>query len=313
MNAVIFPPNRIFQRDLQPLETAIGGAYNGSFKEVRQDTEGRVLAYSHDHILPRKGLIYPSAARHNDIIKSFFTSALSILGTFRPNGVWLERALQSFNKICKRVYLSEVPADGEKCKECQQNLAGKMVRPDYMHFKYYNACSQELWHLTHLFLKHLGNGKVNAETSYTTGQMIATLFEYSPNYRHKLQDIFAAVNIGDLNKNPRKELKRVLNLYLQREHDNDDGASEIVAARAFIRAFSVMTLALYIPSLKKAFMFAAAEADWKKLWPDEVDTYWALQYKNYDFMGENWQARKQIFIAYCKNHGAGPADISFAN
>ncbi len=288
---IVLPPNRIFE-PAKPLEEAIGGSFNSSFTKLEKGKQGGMYAWSDDHILPRKGLVYPSATRHNNIMKSFFVFFLTSLGSFRPTVKWLDGFLGKLNRLSERIYFSEVPADGEKCEKCFQSLSGKLTRSDFMKFEYYNSACQELWHLVYLFFKSLG---VSFDSGYKTGRLIATVFEYSPRFLMRLQDLFNEIDESSLVKSPRKELKRVFKIYSQREKGMD--------IPKFKLAMLGVTLLLLVPKFKKAFIYAVKQANWDKLRMDEIDVYWAMLDPTYDYFGEKIDNRHERFKNYCQARG----------
>lgn len=298
--AIVFPPNRIFENaeKEQRLEEVVGGVYNPVFTELKKDEEGRLLSYSSDNILPRKGLIYPSAARHNNTMKAILVFIISLI-SFRPTVKWLDKCLRNFYWIADRVYMSEVPKGKEWCDKCGQHTDGRIVRSDFMYFQHYNACSQEVWVFIINFLVKLGAWY---STGNKTGKILGTVLEYEEIYRFRGQDIFTAINIEWLIENPRKELKRVSVLYFQREKFIDTGRDSDVG-RKFKHIFTILSLALLIPKVKKAFIYAVKQAKWEKLRMDKVDIYWALLYPNYDYFGEPIEKRREIFTAYCNAKG----------
>lgn len=296
--SIILPPNRIFESMPQPIEKAVGGEYNPSFIGLEQGKEGGLFAHSEGHILPRKGLAYKQAVLHNNIMKGLVVSITGALTSFRPTVAWLEKTLAAFNRLAIRVYTSEVPADSELCKECGQHTAGKLVRSDFMKFKYYNKASQEIWHLVSFFLRYLG---ITNGTAYDTGKLGATLMEYEPVYLLRLQDLFNEANESELIAHPRKELKRLLKLYLEREKYKGNFGTE--ASLKFLAMFSLLSLVLLIPPIKKAFCFTVKSANWDKLRMDEIDIYWAMLYPFYDYFGEDLDSRHEKFKAYCNNRG----------
>jgi len=281
----VLPPNRIFA-PAQPLEKQVGGHMNPSFERLEKGKEGGMFAWSNDHILPRKGLIYPSATLNNDRMKSLSLFMLGSLGTFRPTINWLEKTLQRFNHLADKIYISEVPADGEKCKDCGQSLAGKLYRSDFMEFQYYNTCSREMWHLTYNFLRHFG---VRNETAYYTGRTVATIFEYTPLYRMVMQDTF-----NEMKEVSRKEFKRLAKLHEERN---------VGIGEKFTGVFKIISLLLFIPKFKKALKFAFREAEMDKLRMDEIDIYWAMLDTRFDSFGMKIDERKQKFVEYNKLRG----------
>lgn len=294
--AVVFPPNQIFITTPKPLEKVVGGEVNGNFDRLERDAEGRILSYATNKILPSKGLIYPQAAKNNLIMKGIMMSTSISLLTFRPTVKWLEQTLDRVNILADRVYRSDVPSGDNKCAQC--GASGRLVRSDFMQYAYYNACSQELWHITYLFFRKLG---VNSNTAYVFGRLVATVIEYELPYRLRAEDIFTEINQAALLANPYKEINRVLKLYLKRESYTGDYYYAV--ANKFLRLFKFFSLLFYVPKIGNALKFAIKNADFKKLRLDQIDLHEALFRADYDFMGRNLKERQEIAKQFYASQG----------
>ncbi len=293
--AIVLPPNDIFESVPRPLEDVVGGQVINAFIGLTKDDKGRMLSQSSNSILPRRGLIYPSAARNNNIMKAVLMFFLNSIGTFRPTVKWLDRTLGNFYLLATRVYLSEVPVDGKTCDTCKQSLDGKLMRSDFMQFEYYNPQSQGIWIFLSTFFTELGCSLFNANN---VGKVIATAIEYEEPYRWRLGDLFGEIQKDNLLKNPRKEITRILQLYITREKMNGDDRA---VSQKFIRAFKFLSYLLLVPKIKTAFLYSVSTTDFEQMKLDQYDTYHALLYPSYDFFGQPEATRRKWFVEFCES------------
>jgi hypothetical protein len=302
--AIVLPPNEIFETSPKPLEDLVGGQVLNSFVGLTKDEKGRILAESSNSLLPRRGLAYPSAARNNNIMKSILMFFLSSTFTFRPTVKWLDKTLGNFYILAYRIYMSEAPKDGKTCKSCSQSIEGKLIRSDFMHYSYYNPQSQGIWTFLSKFLTELGCSIINANN---IGKVIATVIEYEEPYRWRLGDLFGEINKETLIKNPRKEINRIISIYEIREKMNNiynggNGIDRVVSIK-FVRSFKLLSYLLFVPKIKKAFIYASKNTDFQEMKLDKYDIYHALLYPSYDFFGQSEEVRKNWFIEFCESQG----------
>ncbi len=237
------------------------------FEEFTYPEKGGFLAHYHGRPFPNKGMAYSQATETNNIIKRIVTG---LILCFKPTLHPVENFLSQFRRLADYLYI-----------------------PHYLHTRYYNDCSRELFQFVFMWLRRLG---FKFELAYGCARIPATLLEYENSYRFRVQDIAGIFNLKALLENPRKEIKRVEKIYYIREHSH--GASSV--ADKYKMVFLFLKLALLIPNIKKAFKFALVGSEFENFKLDKADLYWANRFNDYDYNGERREERqlKQAFQIY---------------
>ncbi len=233
---IILPPPGIFANRRMGLVEKMAGGESGStsweYTYVDRVNGGVYVHYSDrpEH----KGHMYPAACDANNIVKKV---SLTILGILKP-------------KTFVDNYLI---------------FADYVNHQHYLKFAFYSDCNRELWRFTFFFLRRLG---FSFDHSYRLGRVAANLFEYETAYRWHLQAMFGEFT-EEIKTNPRKELKRVSNLF-----ENDKWHNKIT------QIGKLMSYALLIPKIKTAFVFAMKQIELNQFILDLDDRFYAygLQY-----------------------------------
>lgn len=154
---------------------------------------------------------------------------------------------------------------------------------DFWYYKdeFYCVFAKEMLELGDKFLKKLG-----IKQSRRLAEIGANFMEHDDAYRVRWQDLFNEMDYISLLNNPRKELKRVYQIYKQREKS---GLSNV---EKFDSVFRLLNLALLHPRVKKAFREALKEVDFRKFKFDKGDIYYACVWENYDVQGEPLEMRQ---------------------
>jgi hypothetical protein len=93
----------------------------------------------------------------------------------------------------------------------------------------------------------------------------------------------------ELLRNPRKELKRLLEIYKSRERATMEFKAESIVK--FLR------LILLIPSVKKAWLKTLESIDIEKMKMLPDDRYFTLNYDGYEFEGRTIQDRQKEWLS----------------
>lgn len=250
----LIPPDEVFQTPPRPLAETQGAYTIPDFVDLTFTVKEGMVANYLNHPFPRKGLQYTEATEANNHIKKIIVALMSSIA--HPTKI-----LENFARVADYSY-----------------------RNHYLQRRFYCKFSREIWKLTYLFLRRLGT---NHNLAYRWGRIVATVFQYEEGYRTRLQDLFSETTKSALLK--RKELKRLLNLYLQREKTG--GAYVEATDQKFISAFKILSLALLIPKVKAAWKFAWHEMDIENLQLDDADRYWSNMNADYDFEGKDINLR----------------------
>lgn len=263
--SILHPPKFVFQFPYQEMKQQIIMEHKGSAPVTQVEFPFTGGIFLHHQNIPYlgKGFPYPEAIESVNVIKRFammFTS-------FSTNPLkWPEQIL--FN-ICR--------------------IADITLGPHYIHIQYLTSCSHELWHFSNLFLRKLG---FNKDLSYRVARVIATLIEYDNAYRFRIEDLFSEITKQEMLTNPRKTIAKMMNVLRKREV----GLNYDEVGGKFLSVGKLIRLALLIPKVKKAFLFAFRETKLKDLQLDEADRYWCINSPTYNFGGESLEARHQKFL-----------------
>ena len=139
----------------------------------------------------------------------------------------------------------------------------------------------ELENVIKIFLSELGVKKAEM-----TGNLVSHVIEYDAAYRFRIQDILSETTKEKLIRNPRKEIKRLLRLEMERDYEFVGNKFKLFATLA--------SLLLIVPSIKKAFRRAIKECNLQYLQLDEGDRYWVLMRKDYNFLGKTYEQRQLL-------------------
>ena len=149
----------------------------------------------------------------------------------------------------------------------------------YLDIQYYTELTRELKKLISIFLQELG---IKKEISEEFAFIFATLIEYDTAYRYRLEDLFSESSQEKM-LNPRQEINKLIEIYLQREKKRDLPEK--------FRSFGRISKILLIPRIKKAFIKAIKQIEFSKLQLDEIDHYQIRNSLNYDFFGMTKEER----------------------
>ena len=115
-------------------------------------------------------------------------------------------------------------------------------------------------------------------------QTTAHILEYDDAYRYRFQDIINEADLSQLQISPRKEIKRLINIYKQREENQ-------VVKDKLEKLITPILYLLLIPKVKKAFIQAIPHI--KGIRPDPADLYWMSIRNDYLFGGKTYEERSK--------------------
>lgn len=120
---------------------------------------------------------------------------------------------------------------------------------------------------------------------------ICMIIEMDGAYRFRLIDVLSALNQSNLLENPRKEIARLMKIYLERENPGTPNRPESQIRKAILITSAVKYLLLLSPMFvmfAKDFLLAL---DLNEIKPTTADLYWMSRYYDYKFAGLDWQIR----------------------
>jgi len=144
-----------------------------------------------------------------------------------------------------------------------------ILKPEFM-----TPLASEMQGMIFGFLKRLG---IDHNLSKDFAKIFGCLIEYDNAYRYRLEDLFSETSAIDISRNPRKELKKLYTLYVQREKIPD-------VIRKVTPLYRLMSIFLLLPVVKSSIQETLLpHTHFYRLQLDEIDKYWCKQRVDYDF------------------------------
>lgn len=110
---------------------------------------------------------------------------------------------------------------------------------------------------------------------------VLVILENDMAYRYRFQDIVAELNKENFNKKPIKELRRLLDIALTREHSNPAKIFRIARKYVWLLRFKGL----------KQLKEIVKDIDIDKIKLSKEDVYWTAIVPNYDYRGLSYEAR----------------------
>ena len=164
----------------------------------------------------------------------------------------------------------------------------------YLKIQYYCEFNIELKKAIKLFLEKIGvNEKITEEVSFN----FVSFIEYDTAYRYRLEDLFSETTVEKLITDPAKEIKRLVTILA----DRDPSRPNLVTK--FKSISYILSLILWIPKIKRAFVESVKEMNFEKLQLDEMDRYHVKHMIDYKFFGmpieerfEKWPPQQHTWM-----------------
>ncbi|MGH7249355.1 MAG: hypothetical protein ACREGC_00090 [Minisyncoccia bacterium] len=264
----VMPPDFVFLVPRRPLGQMRAWETYYGFKHFTFPEKGGFHAHYHARPQPNKGMPYSEATEANNIMKRIAIGAVMCL---KPTLHPLKNIQYQIRRLVDYIYA-----------------------PHYFHYRYYNDCSRELFGFTYRLLRKVG---WNFDLSYWCGRIPATLFEYENSYRFRWEDLASVTSKEKLLRDPRGELKRIAEIYIERDLSHGENS----VSDKFLMAFKILRFLLLIPKFKTAFKFALVDSEFKNFQLDEIESYWADRFSDYNYGGVPQKIRqlKQGFKLLC--------------
>ena len=105
--------------------------------------------------------------------------------------------------------------------------------------------------------------------------------EFDTRYRYTRQDLFGEIDIDNLRMRPRKEVLRLLDIWIKREIDGDWQKNKVKAMKAVV---SVLLLKGYVKKFVSQFAWELKPKLQDSVL-DEADKWYCANWSNYNFGG----------------------------
>ena len=150
---------------------------------------------------------------------------------------------------------------------------------------FYCDFGREMMKFLTIFLTEIG---IRQNFALRLAEIFTLFIEYDDFYRLVMLDIFTETTKDKVFKS--KELRRLGKLLAKRVKDKN------LANNKMQGIVNILSMALYLPSIRKAFKKALSQIDFSKFQMDKADRYFALTWVTYDFFGESKEKRKERYM-----------------
>lgn len=280
---IIRPPAIFYEHEFtNPTDQTIAAQKNITYLTERiEATPNGIMKYNKGMLYPEKGWPTPEAMWNCNIVKrklmgllnifSYKYSVPMIIGfLINPwKWKWINNAIYWFNW------------------ESNWVLASSYYKEEIL-----SPCPKELKKALYLFLFEL---KIQPEQAKSFAKIFSMLVETDNAYRYRIEDILTETTKEALLKSPRREIKRLLETYVSREHGGIEKKFKLIA--------NLLSFALLIPKINRAFKKTIQEIDITALQLDEADRYHVHIRDGYDYLGLPFEERWKDWV---EMHGGTP-------
>lgn len=162
--------------------------------------------------------------------------------------------------------------------------------------------SVPVWELGKFIQRFLWELGLGMDLSASYARLAMMILEFDNAYRYRVQDLFGAVHQGWFVFNPKVWFKKALEAYLQREILHQDNP-EWGARGKIARSLKLMSWAMYLPKVRKAWQKAAENIIYENILFDQNDRCHFSFWHGYDFEGKTFEER---YAPYKKMFEAAP-------
>lgn len=254
-----------------PIESKISAESDEYFTFESLSWENQVEMAVKGFQFPMKGFVKPKILKDINVVKAIFLSVVRTL-SIKPFAVALFFSRNRLNELVENLL-----------RPCDYAMSNWILKD-----KHVSVFAQNFQYLVFVFLLTLGIKETNADK---LAEIVSHLVEYDNAYRLRLVDILSEVNQEQLANKPRKEVKRLFKLALERDTEP--------MGRKIKGIYKILRFALYLPSVVDALFMAVKTSDWTKLVYDDSDRYFACMRNDYKFMGMTKSQRDE----YAKGRG----------
>jgi hypothetical protein len=172
----------------------------------------------------------------------------------------------------------------EKTIDSFNRLAWRVISEHILNDEHVTKVSQEVCFNVFTFLHKYG---ITESKAFQFAETVGIMVEFDNAYRFRLQDIMMLTSKEQLLENPRKEINRLFTVFAQRD------INEAVISK-FRNIVKLLTLALWIPKVRKSFEHMVNEMHLQEYQFDDADLYWACLRRDYHVLGMNYDQRQEF-------------------
>ncbi len=252
---------------------------------------GGILVYYRSFLYPEKGWRHPKAVVATQYCKRVMISWIRFFSSRKVIPYYL---IFLFTPWKKKVNLIEFWI--QQFTDSIVLLFGPWILEE----QYLSPVARELRKFIIVFLTELG---VNLSIAELFADIFANFINYDMAYYYRLEDIMSETNAWKLIKQPRTEIRKLVNLIAERDNTRPH------MAKRFNSFGKLLSLGLLLPKIRKAFYKAVLAIDVTNMQYDEADRYWVRHKEDYKFFGmtieeryAKWPAEYHTMIEVIKDN-----------
>jgi len=170
----------------------------------------------------------------------------------------------------------------------------------------YSPTAKEIHRVLEILLQDIEDIDIRSRIQRLKDIPLMTI-EMDTAYRFRFQDIIPEFNKTKLKENPKKEINRVLDIFIYREAV--DGDNDMTTKWKGLK--KVVILAWRFKKLRNIILKFLLEIDIDKIKPDEADWYFMLDRNDYLYGGVSYEERMKISKELDKKMGNKRPEIQF--
>lgn len=300
-----YPPQQIFKYrgNIQAPAAAVMNQEQSMFVLQRVDIppSGGIFAYFEGVEHPTKGFPFPEAMYATNFCKKILKGVIAVIAQKDNAKEFLAFILSSKKNKIRKI---------SRALEQYQQVAFYILQPYYLKDIHNSLFTLEIRKFILTFLQIIG---IAEDLATRSAETISTLIQYDNAYTLRAQDTLSETTKQAMLANPRAEIKRLMKIIAEREPtygkqalSTDDGIKlqkqeEGTTYNRFEQIARLVSWALYIPSIKKAFRKSLEQSEFKNFQLDDADRYHVLLWADYNFLGKPIEERVKMYEEIHKN------------
>lgn len=168
--------------------------------------------------------------------------------------------------------------------------------------------------ITDLFNKHKKNEDIYERIRRVIElgrNIVCMILEYDYAYKARWQDVFQYIDKGNVKKNVKKEVLRILRIMIDREVKPEVGVNGMVYK--WNNIISVLKVCFLFRPVRNITKELLLDIDFDKIKPDEADFYYVCDRDDYNYSGLNRDERMKIAKELDEKVGNKRPKITFVN
>lgn len=257
-------------------------------ERVEYPPEGGVLVYHTSFPYPEKGMRDDYVMKSLQIVKRAFITQIRFFASKHLIPFYI---LFAFFPWKFKLWIIE--------KWIKEFLSFSMfIDMGVYHFvleeRYYTDFGRELIKFIKTFLRELGFSEgLTKEFALT----VASMVDDDTAYRWRVQDLLSETTSENMINYPRKQIKRLMYFFAQRDPER------ATLIERFQSVANLLSMALWIPRIRRAYEKSMKQITFEKLQFDEIDRYHVRNRAGYDYFGltveerdKLWPLEQHVFI-----------------